>query len=135
MTKLTFKDAESFLEYVSQYGSTELREKQGIIAVVLDARSAFGAVEAVKLRADGIQTAYLKVAGENGGLNTMAETAGLGERLFVGDAVVWVPLAYEAANPFAALDTRAGWLGLIAAKIDRVIDTEQSSPTIVSRYT
>lgn len=65
--KLPFKSGADFLEYQCKFGHTKIVPKQGIVALVLGSQKEFGTAAAVKVDPNGIQTATLKVASEDGG--------------------------------------------------------------------
>ena len=63
--KLHFKSGAAFLEYQCAYGFTEIKPKQGIVALVIDSRN-FGTGKAVRVEPDGRQIVTLKVASGDG---------------------------------------------------------------------
>lgn len=134
--KLPFKDGAGFLEYQCKYGFTDIRPKQGIVALVLDSKKEFGTATPVKVDERGVQTATLKVASEDGGFIVSAQTpSGKGDPLRPGDVVIWVPLQHigDAAVP-DGLDKRFGWVGFIVAKVEPEIDLANPNFNIISRY-
>lgn len=134
--KLPFKDGAGFLEYQCKYGHTEIRPKQGIVALVLDSQKEFGTAEAVKVDPNGVQTATLKVASEDGGFIVSAQTpSGKGDRLKPGDVVIWVPLQHigDAAVP-EGIDKRFGWVGFIVAKVKPEIDMANPNFELTCKY-
>lgn len=133
--KLPFKDGESFLEYQCKYGFTEIRPKQGVVALVLDSAKEFGAARSIALRPDGVQQATLKVASSDGGFIVASQTAsGKGDRLRPGDVVIWVPLHHMDEKVPAGIDKRFGWVGFIVAKVKPEIDLSNPEFDIVCRY-
>ena len=131
---LPFKDNEAFFHYQCQFGQTELMPKRGVVAIVLDARLEFEAEESVKVRADGTQVAVIRVASIDGGFKTMADTAGPGRQLKVGDVVIWVPLLRNEEFPMVALDERAAWMGLIAAVVAPEINPYSHDFTVLEQF-
>ena len=85
---------------------------------------------AVKVEADGKQTAVLRVTSDDGGFLVMAKTAGSGELLAPGDFVFWVPMSHSADVAAVSSDARFGWVGLIRAKIK----TEGPPFELICRY-
>ena len=132
--KLPFNSGAAFLEYQCEYGFTEIKPKQGVVALVLDARQ-FGTKEAVKVEADGRQMVTLKVASSDGGFIVPAQTpSGRGDRLKPDDVVIWVPLQHIGDAVPPEMDRRVGWVGFIVAKIAPEIDLGNPNFKILSRY-
>lgn len=134
---LPFKNGEAFLEYQCKYGHTKIQPKQGIVALVLDARREFGAEQATKVEDDGRQMAMLRVASEDGGFVVPAWTpTGGGDALKPDDVVVWVPVEYTkpAMEKAADLDPRFSWVGFIVAKVAPEIDTTNPELKLLCRY-
>ncbi|PIE16426.1 MAG: hypothetical protein CSA68_02405 [Rhodobacterales bacterium] len=133
--KLPFKSGEAFFEYQCKFGHTEIKPKQGIVALVVDSTKEFGTQEAVKVEADGTQLVTLKVASDDGGFLVVAHTAsGRGDRLRPDDVVIWVPLMYSKEIGGAGVDERFGWAGFVVAKVKPEIDMANPSFDIISRY-
>lgn len=133
--KLPFKSGAAFLEYQCKFGQTEIRPKQGIVALVLDSSKEFGAKEAVKVEPDGQQMAALKVASEDGGFIVMAQTpTGDGDRLKPDDVVIWVPVSHSKEIVPDGIDERFGWSGFIAAKVKPEIDMMNPNLEIICKY-
>lgn len=134
--KLPFKDGQGFLEYQCEYGFTEIRPKQGVVALVLDSQKEFGTKEAVTVMSDGVQQTTLKVASSDGGFIVASQTAtGKGDRLKPGDVVIWVPLQHLGDKVPEGMDNRFGWVGFIVAKVKPEIDLSNPEFDIISRYT
>lgn len=132
---LYFKSGEAFLSYQCEYGHTDLKEGRGVVALVLDAKEKFGTESAVKIEPDGRQMAILHVAGKNGGFIVPAMTpSGRGDHLESGDVVIWVPGIYNADIAKGFGDTRAGWVGLIRAKVAPEIDTVSDNFRVICEY-
>ena len=132
--ELPFKSGAAFLEYQCEYGFTEIKPKQGVVALVLDARQ-FGTKEAVKVDADGRQTVTLKVASIDGGFIVPAQTpSGKGDRLKPDDVVIWVPLQHIGDALPPEIDRRFGWVGFIVAKVAPEVDLGNPDFQILSRY-
>lgn len=134
---LPFKSGAAFLEYQCKFGHTDIQPKQGIVALVLDAKKEFGVSEAVKVEPDGQQMAILKVASEDGGFIVAARTpTGAGDRLKPDDVVIWVPLEYagDAVDKASGMDPRFGWVGFIVAKVAPEIDTANPEFKLLCRY-
>lgn len=133
-SKLPFKSGADFLEYQCKFGFTDIKPKQGIVALVLDAKEEFGAASAVSVEPDGQQMAALKVASEDGGFLVMAQTHSPGDRLKPGDVVIWAPVSYSNTVP-PGTDQRFGWIGFIIAKIEPEIDMSDPNFKIICKYT
>lgn len=134
--KLPFKSGAAFLEYQCKYGHTDIRPKQGIVALVLDSKKEFGTSEAIKVEPDGRQTATLLVASEDGGFMVSAQTpTGKGDRLQPDDVVIWVPVQHVPDLTPAGLDKRFGWVGFIVAKVKPEIDMMNPDFDVVCGYT
>jgi hypothetical protein len=132
--KLPFKSGSAFLEYQCEYGFTEIRVKQGIVALVIDSRE-YGTKEAIKLEADGRQIVTLKVASSDGGFIVSAQTpTGKGDRLKPDDVVIWVPLQHVGDIIPDGIDKRFGWVGFVVAKVAPEIDMSNPNFNILSRY-
>lgn len=132
---LPFKSGEAFLEYQCEFGFTDIRPKQGVVALVLDASKEFGTSDPVAVNAEGIQTATLKVASPDGGFIVSAQTpSAKGDRLRPGDVVVWVPLEHLGDILPEGMDKRFGWVGFIVAKVAPEIDLANPELKIISRY-
>ncbi|MBU8546243.1 MULTISPECIES: hypothetical protein [Roseomonadaceae] len=104
-----------------------------IAALVLDARKEFGTDTAVAVNKDGVQTAVLRVASDDGGFIVPSKTAtGKGLRLRPDDVVLWVPLLKGVA---LGNDERSAWIGTIVATIAPELDFENPEFRILCRYT
>ena len=133
--KLLFKSGADFLEYQCEFGHTKIVPKQGIVALVLDSQKEFGTAEAVKADANGVQTATLKVASDDGGFIVSAQTpSDKGDRLKPGDVVIWVPLQHIGDAVPEGIDRRFGWVGFIVAKVAPEIDMTKPDFNILCRY-
>ena len=94
-------------------------------AVVLDPRETLGTAKAVFERDDGIQTAWIRVAGDDGGFDCVAQTAGsYGPRLKPGDMVFWKAFRHQTSMADALGDQRSGWLGLIVGTLEPELNSE-----------
>lgn len=120
----------AFFRLQCKYGDNDIEPKKAIVAMVLDAQREFDAPAAVKVEADGKQTAVLRVTSDDGGFLVMAKTAGSGELLAPGDFVFWVPMSHSADVAAVSSDARFGWVGLIRAKIK----TEGPPFELICRY-
>lgn len=135
LPNLIYKSGEAFFELQCKYGLTEIKEGQGVVALVLDAKKDLGTSVAVKIQPSGCQLATLKVASSDGGFKTFAETASAnGDRLKPGDLVIWVPMAHMKELAEKAGNHRQGWMGLIVAKIAPEADPNTNEMTVLSRY-
>ena len=133
--KLPFKSGADFLEYQCKFGHTKIVPKQGIVALVLDSQKEFGTAEAVTVDANGVQTATLKVASDDGGFIVSSQTpSGKGDRLKPGDVVIWVPLQHTGDAVPEGVDRRFGWVGFIVAKVAPEIDMAKPDFDILCRY-
>lgn len=122
---LTFKSAEAAIEYSSAYMKCKLYSGVCLPAVVLDPREYLGTKNAVFERDDGIQTAWIRVAGENGGFDCVAQTSGAqGPRLQPGDMVFWRAFKHKADLTEAFGDSRSGWVGLIVGTLAPELNAE-----------
>jgi hypothetical protein len=136
-TVLHFKNGAAFLEYQCQFGHTDIQPRQGIVALVLDAKKEFGVSQSVKVEADGQQMAMLRVASEDGGFIVPAYTAtGNGDRLKPDDVVIWVPVEYaqQSLKNAENVDPRFGWVGFIVAKVAPEINTHSQEFNLLCRY-
>ena len=134
---IKYKSGEAFFEMQCKFGHTEIIPQQGIVALVLDSRSEFGAQDQIRVDEDGTQTASLKVASDDGGFVVISKTAGpRGDKLIPGDVVVWVPITHAMPDvPEAAdLDERFGWVGFIIAKVIPEMDPSSDQLSIACRY-
>jgi len=135
LPNLIFKSGESFFAMQCKYGHTGLEEGRGVVAIVLDARQEFGTSVAVKIQSSGNQLTTIKVASEDGGFVTFAETLSAGgDRLKPGDLVVWVPGKYMDELTQTVVDPRSAWMGLIVAKIAAESDPNTNELTVICRY-
>lgn len=133
--KQPFKSGADFLEYQCKFGRTKTVPKQGIVALVLDSQKEFGTAEAVKVDTNGVQTATLKVASDDGGFIVSAQTpGGNGDRLKPGEVVIWVPLHHIGDAVPEEIDRRFGWLGFIVAKVAPETDMAKPDFHILCRY-
>jgi hypothetical protein len=132
---LMFKSGEAFVDYHCKYMVTRLEPGSPLAALVLDATEVFGTSVAVKTAENGLQTATLRVASDDGGFMVVAQTAsGGGEPLKPGDVVAWVPAQHLPQMARACGDERSGWVGLIVAKIAPEIDISAGQMTVLCRY-
>jgi len=134
---LPFKNGAAFVEYLCKFGHTDIQPRQGIVALVLDAKKEFGVSQPVKIEADGRQMAMLRVASEDGGFIVPAYTStGNGDRLKPDDVVIWVPVEYAtpAMENAGDIDPRFGWVGFIVAKVAPEIDTNNPEFKLLCRY-
>lgn len=133
--KLPFKSGKDFFEYQCKFGQTDIVPKQGIVALVLDSSVEFGTSNAVKVDEEGIQTAALKVASEDGGFIVISQTAtSKGESLRPDDVVIWVPILHSKTTVADGIDERFGWSGLIVAKVKPEINLANLNFEILSEY-
>lgn len=132
---LLFKTGEAFFEMQCKFGHTELRKGQSIVAIVLDAKKKFGMPAAVEIKPSGNQLVTIRVASQDGGFFTVAETnSNGGDRLEPGDLVVWVPLAYHQEIAKTLGDERSGWVGPLIAKIAPEADPSDNELRVICRY-
>ena len=130
-----FKDGESFFKIQCKYGQTDIVKERAVVAIVLDAKSLFGAEMPVKLEADGSQMAVLRVASPDGGFLVPASTASnRGDPLMPGEVVHWLPMHFDQNVGNALGDARAGWVGLIIRKVAPEMDTVGSGWKVLSSY-
>ena len=116
---LYFKSGESALEMACKYMNCALAEGSTLPALVLDSHKLFGTEVSVKVQANGIQLAMLRVASSDGGFLVAANTVGAdGPRLEPGQLVAWQAMSYtpELVKTGAA-DERFGWVGLIVGTL------------------
>ena len=133
LPKLIFKSPEAFFEYQCKYGCTDIRENQGIVALV-DTGAAESITEANRSKEGEKQTVSLRVAASDGGFQVLAQPFSDGPLLRTGDCVIWVPLQYVEAMSVLTGDPRSGWMGFIVAKIAPEIDPSKDSFEILHRY-
>ena len=132
---LRFENGEQFVDYHCSYMTTRLERGLPLAALVLDAREEFGTQAAVKLEENGVQTAVLRVASDDGGFTVIAQTASeKGDALKPGDAVAWIPETHMPRMADAAGDERSCWIGFIIAKIAPEIDENTKQMTVISAY-
>ena len=98
-------------------GDTRVQEGKGVFALVVDASKRFGMARAMKRNRDGTQSMVLKVASRDGGFFVLATTRRPGTPLKPGDAVIWVPVAYDKTFGTRFSDHRAGWIGFVGARV------------------
>ncbi len=135
LPNLVYKSSEAFFEMQCKYGHTELEEGSGVVAIILDAMQEFGTSVAVKIQPSGNQLATIKVASEDGGFVTFAETLSTGgDRLKPGDLVVWVPGTYMDELTQTVVDPRSAWMGLIIAKIAAESDPNTNELKVICQY-
>lgn len=124
---LQFKDGKGFFEYQCQFGQVDIVPKQGLIGWVTivsdDAQS-------------GIQNATLQIVSRDGGFEVFSQTAsGKGDRLSVGDIVIWVALQRDnVIAPQYRPDPRSHWVGLIVARVASEIDLRSENFRLLCRY-
>jgi len=112
--KIVYKSNEAAFLIACKYHECEILIGMALPALVIDARNISNALDAVKKGEDGIQTAVLKVASEDGGFKVLAQTIGPnGPNLLPGDFVAWEPYSYLEKLGKDAEDSRTGWVGLI----------------------
>ncbi len=135
LPNLVYKSGEAFFRLQCKYGHTEIKEGNGIVAIVLDSMQEFGTSVPVKIQPSGNQLAAIKVASEDGGFVTLAETlSAAGDRLKPGDLVVWVPEAYLPEMAEQVRDPRGGWVGLIVAKVAAESDPNTNELKVLCQY-
>lgn len=117
---LTFESNESFFEYTCRYGKTDPREAEFILGIVEAeetdvATRMFPTEESLRFLyapepgSKALpQILRVRLASSGGSHIVRATTAGPGERIAVGDLVVWAPVSYH--------PTIGKWLGYIVAK-------------------
>jgi hypothetical protein len=134
-SKMFFKTCAGFFEYHCKYMTITLKENHAAVALVLDAQKEYGADSPISIGKNGCQLAALRVAARDGGFVVFAETpSSVGEGLQPGDAVLWVPRVYSAEVGSHMQDRRSGWIGLIRAKVNPVIDLVDPSFDVACRY-
>ena len=133
LPKLVFKSPEAFFEYQCKYGCTDVREKQGMVAIVEVGADA-SITETIRSQNDEKQTVSLRVAAPDGGFDVLAQPFSDGPLLRKGDCVIWVPLQYVEALSMLTGDPRSGWVGFIVAKIAAEIDPSKASFEIIHQY-
>lgn len=132
---LVFKTGEAFVDYHCKYMVTRLEVGSPLAALVLDATQLFGTQVPVRIDDNGIQTATLRVASNDGGFVVIAQTASAGgDALKPGDVVAWVPGQHLPEIAKASGDERSGWMGLIVAKVAPEIDMTKDEMTVICRY-
>ena len=135
LSMLPFKSGAGFLDYQCKYGHTEIKPKQGLVALVLDPSKEYGVANAIKLESDGRQMAMLKVASDDGGFTVMAQTpTGKGDRLKPDDVVIWVPMNYSKQIVAKGIDDRFGWIGFIMAKVKPEISFTNPNFNVICTY-
>jgi hypothetical protein len=133
--KVIYKSGRDFFESQCEFGHTTIEQNTAIVAIVLDAKKEFGLPTSVWKDADGLQSAILRIASDEGGFTAFSKTASAkGDRLKPDDVVLWVPSVYVEEIGKQMPDSRSGWVGLIRAKIKPEIDLAESSFSIACRY-
>lgn len=114
-----FKSGEAALRMACEYMECPLSKGSSLPALVLDAREAFGADEAVKVEPSGVQLAMLRIASPDGGFLAVSKTiTANGPRLLPGQLVSWRAIEYSPEVARAgANDKRFGWVGVITATL------------------
>ena len=110
-------DTKALFDLQCKYGESDIVPGRAVVALVLDATKEFGTSVPIKIEADGRQLAVIKVIAPDGGFIVPAWTPGGGEHLRVDDLVMWVPTTWAKQVADISGDPRAGWVGLIRAKI------------------
>lgn len=135
---LYFKGGQEFFEYQCKFGHTQIEKGVAIVGIVLDAVKEYGVPVAVKVEQDGTQLAMIRVASDDGGFVVAAKTPTKGEKLAVGDLVMWVPAAFSEEVGSKVQDRRFGWIGLVRAKIAPELDMNPGAKTngfkLLSKY-
>jgi hypothetical protein len=112
-----FKDNASAFGYACKFLNCALTPGAMLPALVQDGRPIFGIHETIHRKADGTQTAFLKVASSDGGFLVLATTTGEGPLLEPGDLVGWLAGEYSPDLGDIAPDKRFGWVGLIVGTL------------------
>jgi|GEM_PF-2389540 len=100
-------------------GPEDIVPEQPMIAIVMDAKSEFGADEPIALESDGCARLTLRVATKDGGFIALSKTTHPAKQAIeVGDLVCWVPLKHDAELASQANDERFGWIGLVFATLE-----------------
>lgn len=114
-----FQDGIAALRFACKFLECPLHEGVFLPAVVLDPREVFGRQGAVKVGGDGIQTALLCVASNDGGFVVAAPTAGpKGPRLEPGQLVAWKAVRHVPEIASTVSDPRFGWVGVIVGTLE-----------------
>lgn len=130
---LIFKTNSDAFNYICKYMDNTLKKDAIIPALVMDSKEFAGTEVSVKKDNQGIQTALLKVASDDGGFLVLAQTPNAGEPdLIPGNLVGWH--AFEYSKEIAkAGDERSGWVGFIVAKLAPELDIK-SGWKITNKY-
>lgn len=132
---IKFKTGQDFFDYHCKFMMTRIEPGVPLAAIVIDARTQFGTSVAVKTHENGLQTATLRVASDDGGFLAIAETSSnKGDSLVPGDVVAWIPGQHMPQLAKASKDARSGWAGLIIAKIAPEIDMSRKAMTVICEY-
>lgn len=124
--EMKFKSNEAALEYCCRFMDTRLKKDASIAALVLDAKEHLGANQSIPYTKDGLQQAYIRVASDDGGFQTVAAARSSdGPRLKVGDLVMWIPMKYSEEIGRKYKESRIGWVGQIAARIRPTVSIEK----------
>lgn len=126
---LCFKDNESAFEYACKYCTTDIAERQGLLALVITDQEPDG---------DGNALYAVKVSSDDGGfivpaIFMAAQVDSDAGSLEKGDLVIWVPSQYSEGMAKTLGDTRKGWMGYLAAKAEPKL-TQSDGWVIKSRY-
>ena len=130
--KLVFKNAEAAFNMYSLFGDNELKLNHPLTAIVLNAKEEGWANEPIQQRPDGREAALLKVVSnsDNDYFYTVASTMYKGEKLAVGDLVLWVPMIHEKEPSHENLR----WIGMIVAKLGLEQDVATGQLNILYSY-
>ncbi|WP_246030522.1 hypothetical protein [Kluyvera ascorbata] len=111
---LCFKDNESAFEYACKYCTTDIAERQGLLALVITDQEPDG---------DGNALYAVKISSDDGGFIVpalfMKNKSDVGIPILTkGDLVIWVPSQYSDEMAKTLGDKRKGWMGYLAAKAE-----------------
>ncbi|HBT3179508.1 TPA: hypothetical protein MBF34_002554 [Klebsiella aerogenes] len=113
---LIFKDNESAFDYACKYCTTDIIEKQGLIALIITDQNPNDNGDAIYA---------VKVSSADGGFVVPAIFINGNHQKTIalqkGDLVVWVPSEYSKEMADTLGDQRKGWMGYIAATANPVL--------------
>ncbi|MHA7847241.1 hypothetical protein [Serratia sp. D1N4] len=106
---LYFKDNVSAFEYACKYSVTDIRPKQGLIAIVEDEPDKDG---------NGDYYCTVKVSSDDGGFIVPSAIATKEDKVVIkGSLVIWVPYEHSEIIASTLGDDRKGWVGFIVATV------------------
>lgn len=121
---LHFKSNQSAFEMACKYLDNEIVTGKYLPAMVIDAKSEFGAEDSIRVQDDGSQLAMIRLPHASRLIIIPAVTASsIGPLLLPGDLVAWQALQYSKELAKSLGSKEAGWAGLIFAKLKPIYNS------------